>query len=340
MSIQTQDQTHRLVLNAQIDGQGKRFKAQLFKDGLISYKDENKGVSLIRYQTIKRCAPTFIGAPVTLRHENVENAQRGKIAEENGHIDNVYFNAEDGWFWCEGPANGASTKSRIKSVGKVSCGYKIPRGGMGPGGVYNCIPYDNEILDFVGNHLAIEPLPRQGNRNQGESRIVLNAQKPNQVSPMPNIFKWFKKDKQSAGADDAAAIAAKAKADAEAAEAARLNAQTAEDVGGDTLFEVPGSNDRVPLSDIMAGYVAHRDNAQNANEGALPEDASVEVPGFGAVPLSELVASHAKLNAQAAKPKVFRLAAARNNAIAAGATTAPAVLDTRETRLAEGKRLY
>ncbi len=296
------------VQNAVVSG--KRFKARLIKDGPISYTDVKQGVAYVSRETLDRCVNTFIGTPITLKHKTVTNAIKQKECSDNGEIDGVYYEPSDGWFWCEGPVNGDAARARINSVGKVSCGYNVTS--LGPKGKLNCIPYDYEITGFIGEHLAIEEMPRYTG-----SKIILNSQ--NQPTPT-NMFKWFRKDNKPNAEPDAAALLAKQQADAAAAaEAAKLNAQApvAEEISGDT--EIMVGEEKVKISDLTTGYSAHKANAI-ATEGQLPEGASLDVDGVQ-VPVADLIAAH-KLNAQAeakrqAQPKVFKIVNARTESDAA-----------------------
>lgn len=308
---------------------GKRFRARLIEPGIISYKDVGQGVALLKKSTIDRCAHTFVGAPLVLKHKSITNANKARECAENGVIDKVYFDADDGWFWCEGSVNGQGARNRINSVGRVSCGYDITQ--EGPGGKHHCIPYDHEITGFIGEHLAIEERPRYE-----DATIRLNSKfNPNNTMSM---FKWFKKkpDAVKPGEDEAAQAAAK---DA-APEDARLNAEAnAEDISADT--EIMVGESKVKISDVIAGYTANLAR-ENAEGGDIPADATVEVDGEP-VTISALVESHkARKNAVAAKPAaqpghIFRIVSARENAAPAVKTATP---DTREARLESGKKHY
>lgn len=299
------------VQNAVVSG--KRFKSRLIEAGLISYKDVGQGVALLRKTTLDKCVHTFIGDPLVLKHKTVTNSSKKGECDLNGEIDKVYYNAEDGWFWCEGSVNGDAARSRINSVGKVSCGYNVTS--LGPRGIYNCIPYDYEITGFTGEHLAIEEKPRYA-----DAKIILNAQ--NQPTPT-NMFKWFKKAITPNAEAEAAALNQEQDA-AAAAEAAKLNAAAApvaEEISGDT--EIMVGEEKVKLSELTAGYAAHKANAI-ATEGQLPEGASLDVDGVQ-VPVADLIAAH-KLNAQAqakreAQPKVFKIVNARAESDAAPVAT-------------------
>ncbi len=311
---------------------GKRFKARLIEAGVVSYADRRQGVALVRKATIDRCINSFIGTPLTMKHKDIDASNKDRECSENGIVERVYFDPEDGGYWAEGAVNGENARQRIARVGKVSSGY-IPTAISYQAGKYNCVPYDYEITAFTGEHVAIEEKPRYT-----VSPIILNSQ--NQPTPT-NMFKWFRKDnKPNAEADAAAAKLAKEQADA-AAETARLNAEaaTAEDISGDT--EIMVGEEKVKLSDLTAGYSAHKANSF-ATEGQLPEGASLDVDGVQ-VPVADLIAAH-KLNSQAqsrreAQPKVFKIVNARQES---DVTEKPAVVDndTQEARLARGKLHY
>lgn len=311
------------VQNAVVSG--KRFKARLLEAGVISYKDVQGGVALLRKSTIDRCINTFVGTPITLKHKHVTNSIKQAECTANGVIERTFFDPEDGGYWCEGSVNGDAARERIKKVGKVSCGY-LPTS-HGPSGIYNCIPYDYEITGFIGEHLAIEERPRYT-----LSPVILNSQNQSATTPM---YKWIKKLVTSTP-ETPAVVPAVVPVVVE-------NSTTADgvatDISGDT--EIMVGEEKVKLSDLTAGYTAHKQNAI-ASEGSLPEGASLEVDGV-AVPVSDLIASHKASAALAAKreaqPTVYRIVNAKAEADVT-ATPANTENDTQEARLKRGKQLY
>ena len=85
---------------------GKRFKARIIEPGVISYADVKQGVALLRKATIDRCINTFVGTPLTLKHKQVDASNKAKECSDNGTIEAVFYNAEDGGYWAEGAVNG------------------------------------------------------------------------------------------------------------------------------------------------------------------------------------------------------------------------------------------
>lgn len=246
----------------------KPFFARLLEPGLCSYKDTKNGIVLLRKETIDRCVHSFIGRPLVVKQGNEIRARLGRpefihqsTTPDNmkeighGYVTDVFYNSADGWWWCRGLADTDEAVAAISKVGKCSCGYKNT-GPATPGGLWHDIPYNEEIVDFSGEHLAVVDSPRYE-----EATIRLNSKQPKENTM--SMFKWIKKLASTTTGDDAAKAAAAQKAadDKAAAEAqTKLNAKNAEgaeDISGDTSFTVAGADgkpENVTLNQLIEAH--------------------------------------------------------------------------------------
>ncbi len=248
------------------------FTARLLEPGLCSYEDVGAGKALLSKETIDRCIGTFIGRPVVVRR----NA-RGKLVHEklsprtmkeegHGYVTDVFYNQADGWWYGHGVVDTDEAAQEITSAGFCSVGYDVLR--SGPGGLCHDIPYDDEILDFTGLHLAIV-----GNPRYEAATIRLNAKNPTHTMSM---FKWFKKQpaaQPSAEEIAAQAAAAKAASDAAVTGADRQNAKKDEDISSESEIEIPVDATHPEPEKITIGQLIedHR-SVQNAKKDGVPMD--------------------------------------------------------------------
>lgn len=158
----------------------------------------------------------------------------------HGYVTEVFYNDKDGWWYGRGLADTDEAVEAIKTVGKCSTGYDLT-GNFGPGGTWHDIPYDKEILGFTGQHLAVVDNPRYE-----EAGILLNAKNNQRTTPM-NVFKWIRKQ-----------ISAAQTAAAPAATDSILENGKAEDVSGDTVLTIPGTEAGktvdVKLSELVEAF--------------------------------------------------------------------------------------
>lgn len=83
---------------------------------------------------------------------------------------NVWFNPDDGWYWCDGVITDKTAQNLIQNKKwSVSCSYDFTKYDD-EGGTENNIPYDIEFLDGEFAHLAIVDNPRYERAN-----IVFNS---------------------------------------------------------------------------------------------------------------------------------------------------------------------
>ncbi|MGB8297492.1 MAG: DUF2213 domain-containing protein, partial [Polyangia bacterium] len=217
---------------------GRRFSARFIEPGIVSYEDGGGDKEYLSKETLDRCCPTYVGTSVIIRHN-------GK--ETKGTIERVWWNPDDAWYWCEGNINGEDAMDRINEGWSVSCGYHITETNEA-GGDWHAIPYVREILNFVGEHLAIVENPRY----EGAA-IRLNEK----TQPGSAMFKFIKK------------ILAPATTPAAAAKPGQADQA---DVSGDSEVTIDGA--QVRLNDLVE---LHRKNLKGGD--ILDPSTQIEVDG-------------------------------------------------------------
>jgi hypothetical protein len=147
---------------------GKHFKSRFIQPGLAGYPGQF-GNALIKKENLDRFVHTLRNKPVTINHKD-------KITEEDkkGEVFNVWFNPEDGWYWCDGIITDDEAINLINNGWSVSCAYDFTKADNS-GGTENNIPYDIEFLDGEFNHLALVDNPRYEGAN-----IVFNSKVENE----------------------------------------------------------------------------------------------------------------------------------------------------------------
>ncbi len=134
-----------------IDGTTKaRFECKFLEPGIVSYAEErNGGIELLQKETIDKALNSFIGKPLIIRHNGTE---------AHGKIEEVKYNADDGWYYASGPIETEEAQKSVKKGWKVSCAYRVNSTKVG--GTWHNIPYKQEISEIEFEHLAIVPKSR------------------------------------------------------------------------------------------------------------------------------------------------------------------------------------
>ena len=145
-------------------GKGRKFKSRFIQPGIAGYPGQF-GTALIRKESFDKFIYSLRGKSVIINHKDV-------ITEEDkvGEVHDVWFNPDDGWYWCNGLIWDETAQNLITDKGwSVSCSYDVKLADDA-GGTENNIPYDIEFLDGVFTHLAIVDNPRYERAN-----IVFNS---------------------------------------------------------------------------------------------------------------------------------------------------------------------
>lgn len=131
--------------------------------GVVQYENE---MVYISPENLMVVAEAHKGRPLIIDHQDLTAANAGKIVV--GYVLNIRKNDEDGWAWCDYVCNSAEAIELIKQGWNVSCAYFPSK--SGPSGVWHNIPYDREILEATGDHIAIVQKPRYE-----KAKIIINS---------------------------------------------------------------------------------------------------------------------------------------------------------------------
>ena len=147
----------------------RHFKSRFIQPGLAGYPGQY-GNALIKKENLDRFVHTLRNKPVTINHKD-DIQDDDKV----GEVFNVWFNAEDGWYWCDGIITDITAQNLIQDKGwSVSCSYDYTKADNS-GGTANNIPYDIEFLDGEFTHLAIVDNPRYEGANIVFNSKITNA---------------------------------------------------------------------------------------------------------------------------------------------------------------------
>lgn len=143
---------------------GKIKRAKFLTQGLVSYQDSDAGIALLKNETINAGLSSFVGCPVIIDHRNITEKNYAK--ERKGNVVSTTYNAQDGWYYVDFIVDDEDALEKIEQQGySVSCAYNVLD--VAPGGTYQDIPYDGEIIKISFTHLALVTTPRYE-----ESRIL------------------------------------------------------------------------------------------------------------------------------------------------------------------------
>jgi hypothetical protein len=159
-------------------GKGRKFTSRFIEAGLVHYKD--LGNVLITKETLDKFLKTMIGCPVIINHETItdENADDERV----GVISDVWYDDNDGWYYCSGIIWDTQAIDLVKNQGwNVSCSYDFVSDNKA--GTHNSLDYDMEFTDGEFLHLALVKDPRYERAN-----IVINSKDKQEKKPMDNVL--------------------------------------------------------------------------------------------------------------------------------------------------------
>lgn len=128
-------------------------------DGTAEYEEAGKAPYkiFVNEKTIREMGPSFEGCPVFVQHVeevDLENIQ----LEADGYVVKSFYNAADGKHWVEFMVVSDRGHQAISQGWKLSNAY-IPTQ-FGPGGEWNGMQYEKQVLAGEFEHLAIVDNPR------------------------------------------------------------------------------------------------------------------------------------------------------------------------------------
>ena len=154
-----------LQLEDERNGKGRYFTSKFLEPGLAKYS-EPIGTILLDKQTIDNFVSSFKGCPVVIDHVDVTdgNAKEKRV----GVVSNVWFCADDGWYYCDGVIYDKEALVLIEQGYTVSCAYSFKTDGQS--GTWHNNEYDGKVISGDFLHLALVANPRYEDAN-----IILNS---------------------------------------------------------------------------------------------------------------------------------------------------------------------
>lgn len=142
-------------LTSEANGKGRKFTSRFIEAGVAHY--EQFGDVLITKETLDKFIQTMVGCPVIIKHKDITDQNADK--ERVGVVSRVWFDENDGWFYCEGVIWDKQAIDLVKNQGwNVSCTYDFESD------FKKSIYHGKEIdMEFTGGeflHLALVPNPR------------------------------------------------------------------------------------------------------------------------------------------------------------------------------------
>lgn len=153
-----------------------------FYAGLAQYEEEGRAPYrvFLNEDTIRSMDPTFAACPLFVSHvDEVESDLDELRKEADGWVVESFYNAADGKHWAKFVVVSEKGKRAIGRGMKLSNCYLPTK--FGPGGMWNGIPYDKEIIAGAYEHLAIVPNPRY------EESVIMS----------PDDFKKYNEEKMA-----------------------------------------------------------------------------------------------------------------------------------------------
>lgn len=147
-------------------GKGRKFTSRFLEAGVAHYREF--GDVLIKKETIDKFLPSIIGCPVIIRHKDItaENVDKERV----GVVSNAWYDAQSGWYCCDGIIWDAQAIDLVKNHGwNVSCTYDFESDKKPL--VHNGKEIAMEFTDGNFLHLALVDNPRYEDAN-----IVMNSQ--------------------------------------------------------------------------------------------------------------------------------------------------------------------
>lgn len=146
----------------------KRYRALHITPGIVDYTDGNRRETvLIKKPALDEMNRSFLGKPVfNFTHKTIDPEEAFDFTSEEkekqavGIISNVGYDVESGYYFADMMIWDSETQDNIDKKGYGVSNAYIPK--VAPGGVYNSVPYDEEVIGGEYYHMAIVEDPRYG----------------------------------------------------------------------------------------------------------------------------------------------------------------------------------
>lgn len=156
-------------LGIETNGKGRKFISRFIEAGVAHY--EQFGDVLITKETLDKFIHTMIGCPVIIKHKDITDKNADK--ERVGVVSDVWYNQNDGYFYCSGIIWDKQAIDLVKNQGwNVSCTYDFESDKQEK--THNGKKIDMEFTDGNFLHLALVDNPRYERAN-----IVMNSKEKN-----------------------------------------------------------------------------------------------------------------------------------------------------------------
>lgn len=141
-----------------------------FYPGVAEYVEPFAGRVLVNEATLRSMDPTFKGCPVFVKHVDEIEQDIDKLrGEADGWVIESFYNKADGKHWVQFIITSEKGEEAIRQGYRLSNSYSADK--LGPGGIWNDVTYDAEVIEGNFEHLALVPVPRYN------ESVVLNPQK-------------------------------------------------------------------------------------------------------------------------------------------------------------------
>ncbi len=165
----------------------KRYRIFHVSPGLVQYESAGQEhLVLVKKDILDVMNSSFIGKPVfNENHKMIDASDAFDINSGNkeeladGVVHAAGYDDWSGRYWVDAMIWDAETQKNIDDGYGVSNAYVVNK--AGPGGEYNSVPYDEEVLDAEYHHLAVVKNPRysdtqiiQNSKNGGIMKFKLN----------------------------------------------------------------------------------------------------------------------------------------------------------------------
>jgi len=143
------------------NSKGKIFYGMHFYPGVARYEapDKEALTVFINEDTIRKMGPSFAGRPIFVEHVDEVDSNINDLREDaDGWVIESFYNAADGKTWCKFIVVSEIGLQAIQRGYRLSNAY-IPQLNN-KGGVWNGVPFQQEVVGGEFEHLAIVMNPR------------------------------------------------------------------------------------------------------------------------------------------------------------------------------------
>ncbi len=174
-----------------------------FLPGVAEYAEPGRDPYriFINEDTIRKMNPTFKGRPVYVHHVDEVNLKDIQT-EADGYVVDSFFNAADGKTWVKFIIVSDKGHEAIRNGWRLSNAY-VPKS-FAPGGLWNGVSYDKEVMDGEYEHLAIVNNPRYDEsiildeeqfKEYNDKKQLELKKLSNSKGEKKSMFSFFKKTK-------------------------------------------------------------------------------------------------------------------------------------------------